>query len=74
MQIGEKEFEAHCFECEPNAGALCKTIEAACKLRYQKCLDAHKQRCGNEVTVLPSNNSQSKLKSTFKSVFSKLLK
>lgn len=40
-QIDERQFMAHCFECEPSAGALCKTIEAACKLRYQKCLDAH---------------------------------
>lgn len=30
----------HVFHCEPTAGPLCKTIEAACKLRYQKCLDA----------------------------------
>ncbi|XP_061716831.1 protein Fe65 homolog isoform X1 [Cydia pomonella] len=34
-------FVAHCFHAEPSSGALCKTIEAACKLRYQKCLDAH---------------------------------
>ena len=30
----------HVFHCQPSAGQLCKTIEAACKLRYQKCLDA----------------------------------
>lgn len=29
------------FHVEPNAGAMAKTIEAACKLRYQKVLDAH---------------------------------
>ncbi|VVC99421.1 unnamed protein product [Leptidea sinapis] len=34
-------FIAHAFHAEPSSGALCKTIEAACKLRYQKCLDAH---------------------------------
>ncbi|CAK1542751.1 unnamed protein product [Leptosia nina] len=34
-------FVAHAFHAEPSSGALCKTIEAACKLRYQKCLDAH---------------------------------
>jgi hypothetical protein len=33
-------FICHVFHCEPTAGPLCKTIEAACKLRYQKCLDA----------------------------------
>lgn len=41
MQVDEHQFVAHCFHAEPSAGALCKTIEAACKLRYQKCLDAH---------------------------------
>lgn len=44
VQVNDNTFEAHCFECEPNSGILCKAIEAACKLRYQKCLDAHKQR------------------------------
>ncbi|CAH0719290.1 unnamed protein product, partial [Brenthis ino] len=34
-------FVAHAFHAEPSSGALCKTVEAACKLRYQKCLDAH---------------------------------
>jgi hypothetical protein len=29
------------FHVEPSAGAMAKTIEAACKLRYQKVLDAH---------------------------------
>ena len=33
-------FLCHVFHCDPSAGQLCKTIEAACKLRYQKCLDA----------------------------------
>ncbi|XP_037069820.1 protein Fe65 homolog isoform X2 [Pollicipes pollicipes] len=33
-------FIAHGFSCPTSAGPLCKTIEAACKLRYQKCLDA----------------------------------
>jgi len=33
-------FMAHGFSCVTSAGPLCKTIEAACKLRYQKCLDA----------------------------------
>ncbi|KAF0299244.1 Protein Fe65 [Amphibalanus amphitrite] len=33
-------FIAHGFSCSTSAGPLCKTIEAACKLRYQKCLDA----------------------------------
>ncbi|CAH1777420.1 unnamed protein product [Owenia fusiformis] len=41
MHSAEDQYVAHVFHCDPSAGALCKTIEAACKLRYQKCLDAH---------------------------------
>lgn len=73
MQVDEHEFEAHCFECEPSSGALCKTIEAACKLRYQKCLDAHRQRSINEVSS-QSSPQQTGLKSTIINVFSKILK
>ncbi|XP_064610225.1 protein Fe65 homolog isoform X6 [Liolophura sinensis] len=43
MHTAQDQFFAHVFHCEPSAGPLCKTIEAACKLRYQKCLDAHPQ-------------------------------
>ncbi|XP_055707039.1 protein Fe65 homolog isoform X1 [Phlebotomus papatasi] len=41
MHTAQDKFIVHVFQCEPSSGALCKTIEAACKLRYQKCLDAH---------------------------------
>ncbi|XP_014205013.1 protein Fe65 homolog isoform X2 [Copidosoma floridanum] len=41
MHTAQDLFFAHVFNSEPSSGALCKTIEAACKLRYQKCLDAH---------------------------------
>lgn len=43
MHTAQDQFIAHVFHCEPSSGAMCKTIEAACKLRYQKCLDAHRQ-------------------------------
>ncbi|XP_015789846.1 protein Fe65 homolog [Tetranychus urticae] len=49
LQVDDNLYEVHCFECEPSSGALCKTIEAACKLRFQKCLDAHKQRCSQAI-------------------------
>ncbi|XP_014605369.1 PREDICTED: protein Fe65 homolog isoform X2 [Polistes canadensis] len=39
MHTAQDLFIAHVFNCEPSSGALCKTIEAACKLRYQKCVD-----------------------------------
>ncbi|XP_070494127.1 protein Fe65 homolog isoform X3 [Chironomus tepperi] len=41
VHTAQDKFICHAFRCEPSSGALCKTIEAACKLRYQKCLDAH---------------------------------
>ncbi|XP_078323905.1 protein Fe65 homolog isoform X2 [Crassostrea virginica] len=41
MHGAEDLFYVHVFHCEPSAGPLCKTIEAACKLRFQKYLDAH---------------------------------
>ncbi|XP_058461363.1 protein Fe65 homolog isoform X2 [Malaya genurostris] len=46
MHTAQDKFLAHVFHCEPSSGALCKTIEAACKLRYQKCLDAHPEGNG----------------------------
>ncbi|XP_008557853.1 protein Fe65 homolog isoform X1 [Microplitis demolitor] len=53
MHTAQDLFIAHIFNCEPSSGALCKTIEAACKLRYQKCLDAHPQgfRNANNLTT-----------------------
>lgn len=44
----EDKFHVHVFHCEPNAGPMCKTIEAACKLRYQKCLDAQHRYLGKQ--------------------------
>ncbi|CAM9514694.1 unnamed protein product [Lampetra fluviatilis] len=33
-------FECHAFWCEPNCAGLSEAVQAACVLRYQKCLDA----------------------------------
>lgn len=54
-------FMCHVFHCEPTAGPLCKTIEAACKLRYQKCLDARPASSRDSQEVLSSRNSIGKL-------------
>lgn len=32
MHTAQDKFIAHIFHCEPSSGALCKTIEAACKV------------------------------------------
>lgn len=33
MHTAQDKFVCHIFLCEPSSGALCKTIEAACKVR-----------------------------------------
>lgn len=41
MHTAQDLFIAHVFHCEPSSGALCKTVEAACKVRssqfFVKC-------------------------------------
>lgn len=44
MQTSSDNFMCYVFHVEPSAGAMAKTIEAACKLRYQKVVDAHGER------------------------------
>lgn len=41
MQTSSESFMCYVFHVEPNAAAMAKMVEAACKLRYQKVLDAH---------------------------------
>ncbi|XP_053564818.1 amyloid beta precursor protein binding family B member 1 [Bombina bombina] len=36
-------FICHMFWCDPNAAHLSEAVQAACMLRYQKCLDARPQ-------------------------------
>ncbi|KAM3939988.1 amyloid beta precursor protein binding family B member 2 isoform 1-T1 [Leptodactylus fuscus] len=40
MDTGNQHFETHVFWCEPNAGCVSEAVQAACMLRYQKCLVA----------------------------------
>ncbi|KHJ82703.1 phosphotyrosine interaction domain protein, partial [Oesophagostomum dentatum] len=44
MHTSSENFMCYVFHVEPSAAAMAKTIEAACKLRYQKVLDAHAGR------------------------------
>ena len=44
VHTAQDTFVDYVFHCEPHSGPLCKSIEAACTLRYQKCLDARPQR------------------------------
>lgn len=41
MHTSAQNFMCYVFHVEPSAAIMAKTIEAACKLRYQKVLDAH---------------------------------
>ena len=34
MHTAQDKFVCHVFLCEPSSGALCKTIEAACKVMF----------------------------------------
>ncbi|XP_065738965.1 amyloid beta precursor protein binding family B member 1 isoform X3 [Phocoena phocoena] len=43
MAAGPASFCCHMFWCEPNAASLSEAVQAACMLRYQKCLDARSQ-------------------------------
>ncbi|KAL0974086.1 hypothetical protein UPYG_G00215220 [Umbra pygmaea] len=49
MDSGNQHFQCHVFWCEPNAGSVSEAVQAACVLRYQKCLVARppSQRAGS---------------------------
>lgn len=76
MHTAQDLFIAHIFHCEPSSGALCKTVEAACKLRYQKCLDAHPQSLnrGQLGAQTPGKGLGATLKSLVGSLTGKRLK
>lgn len=57
MHNVDNTFKCHAFLCEETSGSLCKMIEAACKIRYQKCLDAHPDTSSNT----PSTSSSQQL-------------
>uniref|UniRef100_A0A8C4NHB5 Amyloid beta (A4) precursor protein-binding, family B, member 1 (Fe65) n=1 Tax=Eptatretus burgeri TaxID=7764 RepID=A0A8C4NHB5_EPTBU len=41
MATGPLRFECHAFWCRPHCASLSEAVQAACVLRFQKCLDAH---------------------------------
>ncbi|KAM4751164.1 amyloid beta precursor protein binding family B member 2 isoform 4-T4 [Anableps anableps] len=50
MDAGGHRFDCHVFWCEPNAGSVSEAVQAACMLRYQKCLVARppsQKACGS---------------------------
>lgn len=57
LRTGETEFTAFTLQCDPDAGLLCRTLESACKLRFQKCMDAHRLRSSTSTDASTSNGS-----------------
>ena len=76
MHTAQDTFVAHVFQCEGCCSPLCKTIEAACKLRYQKCLDArpnHQRLQSQPPGSLSVGDSERKsIGATLKSMFGSL--
>lgn len=63
MDAGGHRFDCHVFWCEPNAGSVSEAVQAACMLRYQKCLVARppsQKACGSS----PAGDSVSRRVST----------
>ncbi|XP_037619427.1 amyloid-beta A4 precursor protein-binding family B member 2 isoform X2 [Sebastes umbrosus] len=63
MDAGGHRFDCHVFWCEPNAGNVSEAVQAACMLRYQKCLVARppsQKACGSS----PPGDSVSRRVST----------
>lgn len=68
VHTARNKFVAHVFHCEPSSGALCKTVEAACKLRYQKCLDAHPENSFSFDSSAPNKGIGATIKDIFYSL------
>uniref|UniRef100_A0A3B4ZZ56 Amyloid beta A4 precursor protein-binding family B member 2-like n=1 Tax=Stegastes partitus TaxID=144197 RepID=A0A3B4ZZ56_9TELE len=63
MDAGGHRFDCHVFWCDPNAGSVSEAVQAACMLRYQKCLVARppsQKACGSS----PPGDSVSRRVST----------
>ena len=71
MHTAQDTFVAHVFQCEGSCSPLCKTIEAACKLRYQKCLDARPNHQRATVSTTGADGSERRsIGATLKMLFS----
>ncbi|XP_068182405.1 amyloid beta precursor protein binding family B member 2 isoform X1 [Antennarius striatus] len=57
MDTGNQHFQCHVFWCDPNAGSVSEAVQAACVLRYQKCLVARppSQRAGSSSAPSPDS-------------------
>ncbi|KAJ8392103.1 hypothetical protein AAFF_G00079090 [Aldrovandia affinis] len=56
MAEGPGDFVCHMFWCEPNAASLSEAVQAACMLRYQKCLDARPLSSSSCLPTAPADS------------------
>ncbi|CAF1340413.1 unnamed protein product [Adineta ricciae] len=64
IHCADNSFKCHVFHCLPSCIQLCKNIEAACRVRYQKCIDAHPQAARQ---IEPAKSYGAQLKSLVES-------
>ncbi|XP_038624868.1 amyloid-beta A4 precursor protein-binding family B member 1 isoform X3 [Tachyglossus aculeatus] len=64
MAAGPASFRCHMFWCEPNAASLSEAVQAACMLRYQKCLDARPQASSSCLPAPPADSVARRVGST----------
>ncbi|XP_068173481.1 amyloid beta precursor protein binding family B member 1 [Antennarius striatus] len=62
MAEGPHEFTCRMFWCEPNAASLSEAVQAACMLRYQKCLDARPPSLASCLPTPPADSVARRVK------------
>ncbi|KAG9351829.1 hypothetical protein JZ751_023080 [Albula glossodonta] len=73
MAEGPGDFVCHMFWCEPNAASLSEAVQAACMLRYQKCLDARPPSSGSCLPGPPADSVARRVGSSVKKGVQSLL-
>ncbi|KAG5837551.1 hypothetical protein ANANG_G00240550 [Anguilla anguilla] len=66
MAEGPGDFVCHMFWCEPNAASLSEAVQAACMLRYQKCLDARPPSSSSCLPTPPADSVARRVGSSVK--------
>ncbi|XP_054829386.1 amyloid beta precursor protein binding family B member 1 [Eublepharis macularius] len=64
MAAAPGNFLCHMVWCEPNAAGLSEAVQAACMLRYQKCLDARPQSTSSCLPAPPADSVARRVGST----------
>ncbi|XP_077099569.1 amyloid beta precursor protein binding family B member 1 isoform X2 [Siphateles boraxobius] len=73
MAEGPGDFICHMFWCDPNAASLSEAVQAACMLRYQKCLDARPPSIGSCLPGPPADSVARRVGSSVKKGVQSLL-